>query len=65
MCLKMYMIVSTILNKYKFISGLMVIVEYCRYGSIDQYMLKNRNNFLNQFTINGEFIDHDGELKSM
>lgn len=42
----------------------MVIVEYCRYGCVYQYLLKNRNNFINQFTMEGEFIDHDGESES-
>ena len=26
----------------------MVIVEYCRFGNLQNYLMKNRNNFVNQ-----------------
>lgn len=31
----------------------MVIVEYCRFGSIREYLLKQRDGFMNQVTPDG------------
>jgi len=31
----------------------MVIVEYCRFGNIHQYMLKQRDCFVNQISTDG------------
>ena len=33
----------------------MVIVEYCKYGNLHDFLLKQRNNFINQ-------IDDEGQL---
>lgn len=38
----------------------MVIVEYCCFGSIDRYMQKHKNKFINQITPDGS-IDHNIE----
>lgn len=35
----------------------MVIVEYCRFGNIHQYLLKQRDCFVNQISPDG-FIDY-------
>ncbi|VVC44268.1 Protein kinase, ATP binding site,Tyrosine-protein kinase, active site,Immunoglobulin [Cinara cedri] len=37
---------------------LMVIVEYCRFGNIHQYLLKQRDRFVNQITPDG-YLDYD------
>lgn len=37
---------------------LMVIVEYCRFGNIHQYLLKQRDYFIDQITPNG-YIDYN------
>ena len=31
-----------------FVGELLVIVEYCRFGNLQNYLMKNRNNFVNQ-----------------
>lgn len=36
----------------------MVIVEYCRFGNIHQYLLKQRDSFINQITPNG-YLDYN------
>ena len=33
----------------------LVIVEYCRFGNLQNYMIKNRNNFVNE-------VDHFGNM---
>lgn len=32
---------------------LLVIVEYCRYGNVQNYLMRNRDSFLNQLDANG------------
>lgn len=32
----------------------MVIVEFCKYGNLQEFLLKQRNNFINQINENGE-----------
>ena len=32
----------------------MVIVEYCRYGNIQNYLIRNRANFINQVDAKGQ-----------
>lgn len=32
---------------------LLVIVEYCRYGNIQNYLIRNRSNFINQVDARG------------
>ena len=34
----------------------MIIVEYCRFGNLQNYLMKNRNNFINQ-------VDEFGNMK--
>lgn len=46
--LKIYNFLSVI-----YVLELMVIVEYCRFGSIREYLLKQRDCFVNQVTPNG------------
>ena len=36
---------------------LLVIVEYCRYGNIQNYLIRHRSSFINQ-------VDHRGNLDS-
>jgi len=36
----------------------MVIVEYCRFGNIHQFLLKERNYFINQVTPD-DIIDYN------
>ena len=35
----------------------MIIVEYCRFGNLQSYLFKNRNNFINQ-------VDEFGDMKT-
>ncbi|XP_055376081.1 platelet-derived growth factor receptor alpha isoform X2 [Condylostylus longicornis] len=36
---------------------MMVIVEYCRYGNIQNFLLKNRKRFVNQINLETDLID--------
>lgn len=36
----------------------MVIVEYCRFGNLHQYLLKQRDYFIDQVTPNG-YLDYN------
>ena len=39
------------------IGELLIIVEYCRFGNLQSYLFKNRNNFINQ-------VDEFGDMKT-
>jgi hypothetical protein len=39
------------------IGELFIIVEYCRFGNLQTYLVNSRNNFINQ-------VDEFGELKA-
>ena len=39
-----------------YIGELLIIFEYCRFGNLQNYLIKNRNNFLNQ-------LDEFGNMK--
>lgn len=41
----------------------MVIVEYCRFGNIHQYIFKRRNSFVDQITPD-DFLDYEMETTS-
>lgn len=45
---------STIETFYLFIGELSVIVEYCKFGNIHNYMLRHREVFIDQLTDNKE-----------
>ena len=39
------------------VGELLIIVEYCRFGNLQNYLMKNRNNFINQ-------VDELGNMKT-
>ena len=46
-----------IIKIYYWILGeLLLIVEYCRFGNLQQFLINSRNNFINQ-------VDESGQLK--
>lgn len=42
----------------KYISEVLIIEEYCYYGNIQQYLLQQRNYFVNQITLD-DILDYD------
>lgn len=36
------------------LGDLLVIVEYCRFGNLQSYLINNRNGFINQIEDNGK-----------
>lgn len=46
-------------NKTLLLSGeLLVIVEYCRFGNLHNYLLRHRGEFINQIDPNSGYIDY-------
>lgn len=43
-----YSFETVLIGSFLKIGELLVIVEYCRYGNLQQYLLKRRNKFVNQ-----------------
>lgn len=42
--------------KFLLVTGdLLIIIEYCRFGNLQSYLIKHRNSFVNQ-------VDHFGNL---
>lgn len=50
------------MNNYMF-TELMVFVEYCHFGNIHDYMIKNRSGFVNQVTPDGR-LNFNYKIKS-
>ena len=46
------------------IGELLVIVEYCRYGNLQTYLIKHRKNFINQVDEFGNLLS-DAEMQQM
>ena len=45
---------------YLLITGeFLVIVEYCKFGNLQNYLIKNRNNFVNEVDKYGNMITTD------
>lgn len=51
--------VHAILTYFIHLGELLVIVEYCRFGSLQNYLIKHRNNFINQLDEFGNLIKID------